>query len=132
MELAKEKRGHFLYRLFCPKGIFYRFVLSQRIVYWIHFQNINPFTYENHYFINVCCLFLKSLKAFSVSLNGRDHTSEQKFYEIYVIEDGKFCNDLTHSEVFFNYFQNTFRTSILKNSSCWLLSKNIKTDEIYC
>ena len=22
MELAKEKRGHFLYRLFCPKGIF--------------------------------------------------------------------------------------------------------------
>ena len=25
LELAKEKRGHFLYRLFCPKGVFLRF-----------------------------------------------------------------------------------------------------------
>ena len=24
MELAKEKRGHFLYRLFCPKGIIFK------------------------------------------------------------------------------------------------------------
>ena len=23
LELAKEKRGHFLYRLFCPKFVFY-------------------------------------------------------------------------------------------------------------
>ena len=26
LELAKEKRGHFLYLLFCPKGISLRFV----------------------------------------------------------------------------------------------------------
>ena len=38
MELAKEKWGHFLCRLFCPKEIFLDIcVLSQCIVYWIHF-----------------------------------------------------------------------------------------------
>ena len=26
LELTEEKRRHFLYRLFCPKGIFLRFV----------------------------------------------------------------------------------------------------------
>ena len=35
----KRKKGHFLYRLFCPKGIFLRCVLSQCLVYWIQFQN---------------------------------------------------------------------------------------------
>ena len=34
-----------MYRLFCPKGIFFKIcVLSQSIVYWIHFQFINTFT----------------------------------------------------------------------------------------
>ena len=40
MELAKEKTGYFLYRLFCPKDFFNISVLSRFIVYWIHFQNI--------------------------------------------------------------------------------------------
>ena len=44
-------------------------VLSQCRVYWIHFQNIHTFTYQKHYFIHFCCLCLKWLKAFSVSLN---------------------------------------------------------------
>ena len=43
-------------------------VLSQCIVYWIHFQNIHTFTYQEHYFIHFCCLFLKLSKAFSISL----------------------------------------------------------------
>ena len=64
--LAKEKRGHFLYRLFCPKGVC---VLSQCIVYWIHFHNIYTFTYQKHYFIHFCSLFLKFSKACSVSLS---------------------------------------------------------------
>ena len=42
-------------------------VLSQCIVYWIHFQNIHIFTYQKTYFIHFCCLLLKSSKAFSVS-----------------------------------------------------------------
>ena len=48
MELAKEKRGHFLYCLFCPKEIFFEFVSTLFVckVYWIHFQNIHTFTYQ--------------------------------------------------------------------------------------
>ena len=50
MELAKEKRGRFLYRLICPKEIFFNiYVLSQRAVYWIHFQNTHTFTYFLHF-----------------------------------------------------------------------------------
>ena len=46
MEFKKEKRGHFLYYLFCPKKIFFNiFVLSQCIVHWIQFQNTHTFTY---------------------------------------------------------------------------------------
>ena len=44
------------------------FVLFQYIVYWINFQSIYTFTYKKHYLIHFCCLFLKSSKAFSVSL----------------------------------------------------------------
>ena len=48
MELAKEKRGHFLYCLFCPKEIFFEFVSTLFVckVYWIHFQNIHTFAYQ--------------------------------------------------------------------------------------
>ena len=46
LELAKEKSGHFLYRLFCSKEFFLTFVLSQCIVYWIHFPNMPTFTYQ--------------------------------------------------------------------------------------
>ena len=45
LELAKEKRSHFLYLLFCPKGIFLRFVFYF-IVYRIQFQNIHTFAYQ--------------------------------------------------------------------------------------
>ena len=71
MELAKGKRRHFLYRLFCPKEIFFKIcVLSQCILYWIHVQNLHTFTYQKHYCIHFSCLFLKSSKAFSVSLRS--------------------------------------------------------------
>ena len=46
MSWSSRKKRAFLYRLFCPKGIFLRFVLSQCIVYWIHSQNIHTFTYQ--------------------------------------------------------------------------------------
>ena len=48
MELAKEKRGHFWYLLFCPKRFFLNiWVLSQGIVYWIHYisKNITSCTF---------------------------------------------------------------------------------------
>ena len=40
----ERKRGHILHCLFCLKDIFFKiFVLSQCIVYWMHFQNIHTF-----------------------------------------------------------------------------------------
>ena len=53
--------------LFCLKRIFWRFVLSQCKVYWT-LSEYTYFTYQKHYFVHFCCLFLKSLKAFIVSL----------------------------------------------------------------
>ena len=51
--------------------IFNIWVLFQFIVYLINFQNIYIYILQHmkeHYSIHFCCLFLKSLKAFSVSL----------------------------------------------------------------
>ena len=50
LKLTKEKRGHFLYRLFCPKEIFNICVLSQCIVYWEYTyvyisKNITSYTF---------------------------------------------------------------------------------------
>ena len=42
--------------------------LSQCIVYWINFQNIYTYTNQKTLLHTLFCLFLKSLKAFSVSL----------------------------------------------------------------
>ena len=45
-------------------------ILSQCVGYWTHFQNIYILLrIKKYYFIYFCCLFLKSSKAFSVSLN---------------------------------------------------------------
>ena len=60
----KKKRGHFLYRLFFPKGIFLKiFVLSQCIVYWIHFQNIYTFTYQKTLFHTLLSLVFKIVES---------------------------------------------------------------------
>ena len=65
----EKKRGHFLYRLFCPEEIFFNIcILSNCMVYWIYFQNIHTFTCQKILFHTHFCLFLKSPKAFSVSL----------------------------------------------------------------
>ena len=58
----KKQEGNFSYRIF-----FNICVLSQCIVYRIHFQNIHTFTYQKT-FHTLFCLFLKQSKAFSVSL----------------------------------------------------------------
>ena len=47
MEFAKEKRAHFLYRLFCPKEIFLTFVLntlSEHTYFYIS-KNITSYTF---------------------------------------------------------------------------------------
>ena len=76
----ERKKKDFLYCLFCPKEFFLTFVLiysiSQCIVYWIHEYTfkINTLLHiKKHYFIQFCCLFIKSLKAFSVFLSSITH-----------------------------------------------------------
>ena len=61
---SRKKEGIFYTVCFVQRSFFNICVLSQFIVYWIHFQNIHTFTHRLHF----CGLFLKLSKAFSVSL----------------------------------------------------------------
>ena len=70
MEFPKEKRGHFLYRFFCPKRIFSRFVFYLNLLSLeCNFRIYILLYIKKYYFIHFCCLFLKLMKAFSVSLS---------------------------------------------------------------
>ena len=51
-------------------------VLPQCIVYWINFQNIYTCTYQKTLLRTLFCLFLKSSKAFSVSLSSKNVESK--------------------------------------------------------
>ena len=74
-EARKRKKRAFFVLFILSEGNFFKIcVLSQCVAYWIHFQNIQTFIYQKHYFI--CCLFLKSLKTFSVSLRFVQACSE--------------------------------------------------------
>ena len=54
----KNKRGHFLYRLFYPKEFLLTFVfLYECIVYWIYFQNIHTFTYQKNFLMHFLLVF---------------------------------------------------------------------------
>ena len=66
----RKKRGHFLYRLFCPKKTFPTFVFYLNVYYIEYAFRIFILLYiKKHYFIHFFCLFWKSRKAFSVSLS---------------------------------------------------------------
>ena len=69
MELAKGKRGQFLYRLFSPMEIFlaFAFYLNVKCIEYT-FRIYIPLHIQKHCFIHFFCLFLKSPKAFNVSL----------------------------------------------------------------
>ena len=55
--------GHFLYRLFCPKKIFFNIcVLFQFLLDWIHFQNIHILHIKNHCSIHFFLVF-KTVKS---------------------------------------------------------------------
>ena len=70
VETRERKKRAFFVPVVLSEGNFLKiYVLSQYIVYWIHFQNIHTFSYKKDYLIHFCCLSLKSSKDFSVSLN---------------------------------------------------------------
>ena len=50
------------------RGLTIYYVLSQCIVYWTHFQNINTFIHENTLFLTLFYLFFKLMKVFTASL----------------------------------------------------------------
>ena len=58
-------------------------VLSQRIISWIHFQNIHTLTYEKILINTIFCWFLKSSKALCVSLMRGLRNSDFHFHASY-------------------------------------------------
>ena len=68
--VAREKRKSAFNVYLVQRKLLYICILSQCIVHWVNYHNIYIFTYQKllpH--IHFCCLFLKSLKALSISLN---------------------------------------------------------------
>ena len=65
----KRKKTVFFVPFILSEGNFFNiYILCQHIVYWIHFQNIYIFKYQRALLHTFFCLFLKSSKAFIVSL----------------------------------------------------------------
>ena len=65
----RKKRAFFVPFIFSEGNFINICVLSQCIAYWIHCQNIYTFTYQKTFLHTPFCLFLKSSKDFSISLN---------------------------------------------------------------
>ena len=71
VEAHERKKQAFFVLFILSEGNFcYICVLSQCIVYWIHFQNIYTSTSQKTLLHALFCLFLRLLKAFSVSLRS--------------------------------------------------------------
>ena len=64
----KNKSAFFIMFILSEGSFFHICVLLQCIVYWISFRIFIRLHVKKCYFIYFCCLFLKSSKAFSVSL----------------------------------------------------------------
>ena len=83
----RKKRAFFVPFILSEGNFFNICVLSQCIVYWIHFQNIHTFTYQKSLLHTLFCLFLKSSKAFSVSLNEKkNYLNVPLFKESFILE----------------------------------------------
>ena len=78
----KQKEGIFCTIYFVRRYFFKRnCVLSQCIVCRIHFQNIHTFTYQKKPLLHTLfSLFLKSSKAFSVSLSRACYSSNHELH----------------------------------------------------
>ena len=78
LELVKEKRGHFLYRLFCPKKIFSTLILMY--MYWVHFQNINTFTYQKTLLHTLLLLLFKIVESLQCILHEKSLFHSKIFF----------------------------------------------------
>ena len=75
MSWSSQKRKESNFVLFIlSEGIFFNIcALPHCVMCWVHFQNVYTFTYQKTLFHAILCLFLKSSKAFSVSLASCKH-----------------------------------------------------------
>ena len=77
----KRKKSAFFVPFILSERIFFNIcVLSQCIVYWIHFQKIHTFTYQKTLLHTLFCLYLKSSKAFSVSSKIKNSTYHSRVW----------------------------------------------------
>ena len=67
--VAARERKFFAPFILPEATLFLTLVLFQYIAYWIHFQNFYTFTHQKTLLHTLFCLFLKSSKAITVSLN---------------------------------------------------------------
>ena len=115
-----------MYRLFCPKEIFLIFVFYLNVVYWIHSQYINTFTYQKTLLYMVFCLFLKLSKAVIVSLTMSTKGCS-RFFKICL--DLELFAKIKRELVFFWFLQITKDLNkikkIAKTLSWSLVSKNV-------
>ena len=89
---GRKKRTFFVTFISPEENFFNICVLSQCIVFWIHFQNIYSFTYQKSLLHTLSCLFLKSLKAFSVSLSRFLHPNQRFSRNIFT----PLCSNFEH------------------------------------
>ena len=93
LQLAKEKRGHFLFLLFCPKKTFVFYLRVQCIEYTF------KILIHLHIKSNTLCLFLKSPKAYSVSLTQHQKSEkENSFKNVEGVFFHKFIRKLTNNK----------------------------------
>ena len=71
MGLAKEKRGHFLYCLFCPKEIFYHMCFISMYSVLNTISEYTYFTYQKHYLIHFSACF-ENVEILQCILNVED------------------------------------------------------------
>ena len=75
----RKNRTFFVPFIFSEENFLNICVSSQCIVYWIHFQNIHIFTYQKKLLHTLFSLFLKSSKAFNVSLIWRMNSDKIEY-----------------------------------------------------
>ena len=101
-----RKKGAFFVMFIFSKGNFIViFVLSQCIMYWVNFQNICTFTFQKTLLHTLFCLFLKSSKAFSVSINfTKNHKITFCQHEI---NEGRFSEILKFNPICFHIWSSS-------------------------
>ena len=100
--------GHFrTYRLFYTNEFFLSFVFYLKVLkYWIHFQIIHTFTYRKRLLHTLFSLFLKSSKAFSVSLKNQNFESFLKIAVTLIVFKIVVC----HGLFILNFGRDTIRS----------------------